>query len=879
MIKDLNIFNLETLKRNFPNKKRICVVGNGPVGRANYEIIERSDIVVRFNDWNRRRTHNKDTGDRCDILVSQFDAAPIFDKGGYNKPSCVVIAIPHPFHSERVSNLSNSMWDTIDVNMINPYVNEECCKVIRLDSPGNRHPVSTVGFTFLYHCSKFLPDDYSVHVCGFTCKFDYATKKFDQNFPTNKKHLRHQNHCYVNEFWWIHDNLIDDSRFRLSRNFHHIVKMVKNIDKCSENFNDLEKLMDRIISGKPFALTRYGDYEIRAIQRDILVGPNSKSWILDPENEKDQVMRDELRQSYKYQDPNKDYIVGWHPKFDIPDDASNHIINACVLANSNYNHMLDKLVFTEFPKRKTVLICNGECDPSKLPFTPEKVFFISEKQSCWRYGDIQDELEKYLTSATESHIVLFAAGPYACTVIWKAWSKGIKNHFLLDIGSILDPYLFGRNTRGYHKSLSPSFKSVESYEEVKKCEAEGIPNVIHFVWTGADVPKCGQNIIDMFKQLNPDHDVKVHDGESLDPKYQNLYAKCTRECQKADLIRASVLENEGGWYFDIDMYPFSPVDKITGEYNVTNFFICKQRDGRINNACIASSKHHPIWKSFFSHVESLTEYSRTAFGPECYSQIIPDDMACDDASMFYPVNLRNSAHNIFHSLGSDEEYQKHLAAIKKRTRGREPHMLHLWGLPTTGTSEDIFTEIYKKNKWRFGSGAGSLKRVCTDYVKYLNKFIESHDIKSVLDVGCGDWQFSEDINWKDAEYLGIDVVEYLMSDVAKKYGTDKIKFHFGDIHSIEFDHYDIILIKEVMIHLPNEEIVKMLQKVSGKCKYLIITNPVSNSPNCNIDIRTGSFRPVDVTEKPFNLVGDILQLFPKRKDIRTVVIEDFVYEV
>jgi SAM-dependent methyltransferase len=206
-------------------------------------------------------------------------------------------------------------------------------------------------------------------------------------------------------------------------------------------------------------------------------------------------------------------------------------------------------------------------------------------------------------------------------------------------------------------------------------------------------------------------------------------------------------------------------------------------------------------------------------------------------------------------------------------------MLHLWGLPTSGTIEDIFTEIYKRNKWRFGSGAGSLKRVCTEYVKYLNEFIGTHDIKSVLDVGCGDWQFSEDINWGDVEYLGIDVVDYLMGDVAKKYETDKIKFHSGDIHSIKFDHYDVILIKEVMIHLPNEEIKKMLQKVSGRCKYLIITNPVSNSPNCNIDIKTGSFRPVDITEKPFNLSGETLQLFPKRKDIQTVVIEDFKYEI
>ena len=700
MIENLNMFNAKTFERIFPGKRKICVIGNGPIDKTDYKIIEDSDIVVRFNDWNRRRTFNKDTGNRCDVCFTMYDSAPII-KDPYTKPPCVIIAIPHPFHSERIIKVTNDMWTDVDVSMVNPYINEECCAAIGLNSPGNRHPISTVGFTFLYHTSRFLSDDYSVHVCGFSCRFDGDQKKFDQTFATNRKHKRHQNHCYVNEFWWIHDNLMEDSRFTFSRTLRRIKNLVKNVDKCSEDFNDLDKLMMRVIKGKPFALTRYGDYEIRAITKpDTKVGPNSKSWILDPNNEADCKLRQELIESYKYNDPNNDYIVGWHPKFPIPDDACNHIINACIMVNANYNQFLNKLIFSEFKTRKTVLICNEECDPSKLPFKPEKVFFIDKRQSCWRYGDIQDELEEYLTKTTESHVVLFAAGPYSCTVIWKAWSKGIKNHFLLDIGSVLDPYLFGKNTRGYHRKMSPVLSSVEDYNEVHN-QTEGIPKKIHFVWIGKQMPEFCTYVLDMFKILNPDYDIKVHDESSLNDKYKPLLPKCRRTAQIADLIRASILEKEGGWYFDFDMIPNSSIDTIASEYKVKDFFIVAQRDKRITNSIIGSVKNHPIWKSYYNYVVKVEEWNYTMYGPMCFTEIVPEDMVCNDANMFYALCAKMSTHRMFYSMNDKEEFKKHYSVIHNRCKGRTPHMIHLWGIPIRPGVKEIFEKIYKDRGWTF----------------------------------------------------------------------------------------------------------------------------------------------------------------------------------
>ena len=49
-------------------------------------------------------------------------------------------------------------------------------------------------------------------------------------------------------------------------------------------------------------------------------------------------------------------------------------------------------------------------------------------------------------------------------------------------------------------------------------------------------------------------------------------------------------------------------------------------------------------------------------------------------------------------------------------------------------------------------------------------------INKVLDLGCGDWQFSQFVNWKDKEYIGIDCVDSVIANNNKQFANEKIKF-------------------------------------------------------------------------------------------------------
>ena len=75
-----------------------------------------------------------------------------------------------------------------------------------------------------------------------------------------------------------------------------------------------------------------------------------------------------------------------------------------------------------------------------------------------------------------------------------------------------------------------------------------------------------------------------------------------------------------------------------------------------------------------------------------------------------------------------------------------------------------FTNIYEKELWGRGkgSGAGSRPKFNVPYITFLENFLRDNNIKSVIDFGCGDWQFSQYIDWGNVNYLGLDVVDFVI---------------------------------------------------------------------------------------------------------------------
>ena len=137
----------------------------------------------------------------------------------------------------------------------------------------------------------------------------------------------------------------------------------------------------------------------------------------------------------------------------------------------------------------------------------------------------------------------------------------------------------------------------------------------------------------------------------------------------------------------------------------------------------------------------------------------------------------------------------------------------------------IFTKIYNKKIWAMGenvplSGRGSSLNYNKKYLPFLQNFIEPY--ANILDIGCGDMTTTAHLNLSNKNYTGIDCVESVIENNKSKYQTESIKFICKDIvKGLDYNGYDLIIIKDVLQHLSNEDIISILDSLP-KVPILIV---------------------------------------------------------
>ena len=169
------------------------------------------------------------------------------------------------------------------------------------------------------------------------------------------------------------------------------------------------------------------------------------------------------------------------------------------------------------------------------------------------------------------------------------------------------------------------------------------------------------------------------------------------------------------------------------------------------------------------------------------------------------------------------------------------------------SNAEVFSKIYKEDLWHGGSGAGSKIENVKEYVEILQKYIDKPEIKTVLDLGCGDWEFSKFLDLSSVSYLGVDVVESVIESNSTSYSSSNIKFISRDITTYEIPKADLIICKDVLQHLCNKDVVNILVKIITSSKFSLITNDFKPENTENKDIDNGDYRCLDLTLSPFYL--------------------------
>ena len=194
------------------------------------------------------------------------------------------------------------------------------------------------------------------------------------------------------------------------------------------------------------------------------------------------------------------------------------------------------------------------------------------------------------------------------------------------------------------------------------------------------------------------------------------------------------------------------------------------------------------------------------------------------------------------------------------------------------SNEEVFTELYRTKAWGINrkgqgsSGGGSTLAATRAYRKYLQEFFKENNIKSVVDVGCGDWEFSRKINWDGIQYLGIDVVKSVIEKDKVKYASSNIQFIHGDATELDLPEADLLICKEVLQHLSNKDVITFLAQLH-KYKHCLITNDVDprTLTSTNWDIPRGHYRYIDLTVSPFYIPGTKVLTYCPGYEIKQVL--------
>lgn len=184
-----------------------------------------------------------------------------------------------------------------------------------------------------------------------------------------------------------------------------------------------------------------------------------------------------------------------------------------------------------------------------------------------------------------------------------------------------------------------------------------------------------------------------------------------------------------------------------------------------------------------------------------------------------------------------------------------------------------FDEIYSKSLWDEGSkgrevysGPGSHDElVVMPYVSAVTEFLRALPTQpSVVDLGCGDFNVGKHLLAYSRDYTGCDASQIVVDHNSKTYIAENLRFTKLDITADSLPKADVALIRQVLQHLSNEQILAFVcsLKKTRPYKYLVVSEHLpawTQRFPANLDQPTGdSIRlhigsGVDLTCPPFNL--------------------------
>lgn len=167
---------------------------------------------------------------------------------------------------------------------------------------------------------------------------------------------------------------------------------------------------------------------------------------------------------------------------------------------------------------------------------------------------------------------------------------------------------------------------------------------------------------------------------------------------------------------------------------------------------------------------------------------------------------------------------------------------------------EIFSRIHAENGWRCAesrSGPGS-SLAATEVIRgELTAWLRTAGIRSLLDVPCGDFHWMQHVPLEGIDYTGADIVPEIIAQNRLRFEQAGRRFLVLDLVEQALPKADVVLSRDVLVHLPLQEAQRALHNVCASgCAYAALTHFPGVAENR--DVRVGAWRPLNLCAAPFH---------------------------
>lgn len=377
--------------------------------------------------------------------------------------------------------------------------------------------------------------------------------------------------------------------------------------------------------------------------------------------------------------------------------------------------------------------------------------------------------------------------------------------------------------------------------------AHPIPSVIVQFWDSSAVPEDVGQAIATWRDHNSDFEHRLFDapgargfiGEAHGEAAVRAFDRCHHPAMKADFFRVAYLLKEGGIYIDADDACVRPIRTLVQAIGDARFAASVSGDAApyVHNWFLAAAPGTAILRSAMAEMIAIIEHLHIAggradiwhtSGPGLITRAVARALAEAPEAGGDAIFLTTQQYRGYSATQEDLAYKKTPVGNWRRSdetpspkdRAPTPPDAQEPGDDAVAASDDAGVRPILPQQ----DEGGVAPDWTADYRGFLEKFIRLNAVRSIVDLGCGDWQVTRFIDLHGADYHGFDPSPALVERNRQRHGGEGIRFDVLPDDLAGLPGADLLVLCDVLPHLPDAEIQHLRDELFGRYRYVLLTN-------------------------------------------------------